>query len=65
MAPKGISTGTSGVLKSTYNEILKQEDIIAYYDEMMIEIDPMTEQEVLDHLENVRGIVEGYSVFFE
>ena len=65
MAPKGISTGETGVLKSTYGEVLKQEDIIDYYDELMIEIDPMTEQEVLEHLENVRGIVEGYSVFFE
>ena len=65
MAPKGISTGKSGILKSAYSEVLKQDDIIAYYDEMMIEIDPMTEQEVLEHLENVRGIVEGYSVFFE
>ena len=55
----------TGVLKSTYGEVLKQEDIIDYYDELMIEIDPMTEQEVLEHLENVRGIVEGYSVFFE
>ena len=65
MAPKGISTGKTGVLKSTYAEVLKQEDIVAYYDEMMIEIDPMTEEDVLKHLENVRGIVEGYSVFFE
>ena len=65
MAPKGISTGKIGVLKSTYDQVLKQEDIMAYYDDMMIEIDPMTEQEVLEHLENVRGIVEGYSVFFE
>ena len=65
MAPKGISTGKLGILKSTYDEILKEDDIVAYYDEMMIEIDPMTEEEVLEHLENVRGIVEGYSVFFE
>ena len=65
MAPKGISTGKSGVLRSTYEQIFKQEDIIAFYDELMIEIDPMTEQEVLEHLENVRRIVEGYSVFFE
>lgn len=65
MAPKGISTGKSGVLRSTYEQIFKQEDIIAFYDELMIEIDPMTEQEVLEHLENVRKIVEGYSVFFE
>ena len=48
-----------------YQEILEQDDIVAFYDELMIEIDPMTEQEVLDHLENVRKIVEGYSVFFE
>ena len=52
-------------MKSTYAEVLKQEDIVAYYDEMMIEIDPMTEEDVLEHLENVKGIVEGYSVFFE
>lgn len=65
MAPKGISTGKAGVLRSTYGEILKQKDVIAYYSDILIEIDPMTEQEVLEHLENVREIVEGYSVFFE
>ena len=60
-----MSTGKIGSLKNIYSEILKQKDIATYYDEMMIEIDPMTEEEVLEHLENVRGIVEGYSVFFE
>ena len=48
-----------------YADILEQEDIAAYYDEMMIEIDPMTEQEVAEHLENVSKIVKGYSAFFE
>lgn len=65
MAPKGLTTGQIGTLKSTYGEILKNKDVIAYYDDMLIEIDPMTETDVLEHLENVRGIVEGYSVFFE
>lgn len=65
MAPKGLTTGQVGTLKSTYGEILKDKDIIAYYDDMLIEIDPMPEADVLEHLENVKGIVEGYSVFFE
>ena len=65
MAPKGISTGKSGVLRGMYQQILEQEEIVAFYDELMIEIDPMTEQEVLEHLDNVKKIVEGYSVFFE
>ena len=65
MAPKGISTGKSGVLRSMYGQIFEQKDVVEFYDELMIEIDPMTEQEVLEHIQNVRTIVEGYSVFFE
>lgn len=65
MAPKGVSAGKTGMLKRMYADILEQEDIAAYYDEMMIEIDPMTEQEVAEHLENVSKIVKGYSAFFE
>ena len=64
MAPKGISAGEAGVLRSTYEEVLKQEEVVAYYNDMLIEIDPMTEQEVFEHLENVREIVEGYRGFF-
>lgn len=65
MAPKGVNAGQTKMLKSLYNSIMEQEDIIDYYSDMMIEIDPMTDQEVKEHLESVREIVEGYRTFFE
>ena len=65
MAPKGVSAGKSTQIKNLYHEIWEQEEMQDYYSEMMIEIDPMTEQEVKEHIENVRSIVSGYRVFFE
>lgn len=65
MAPKGIGAGSSSLLKSMYDKILEDKEIIAFYDEMMIEIDPMTEQEVREHLDSVKKIVEGYRSFFQ
>lgn len=65
MAPKGVNTGEITQVKNLYNKLLEQEEIEDYYDEMMIEVDPMTEDEVLEHLESVRNIVNGYRVFFE
>ena len=64
MAPKGIKAGEVAMLRNMYGDILEQEDIMAYYDELMIEIDPMTDQEVQEHLENVSKIVNGYRSFF-
>lgn len=65
MAPKGANTGKIAQIKNLYNKMLKEEEMTAYYEEMMIEVDPMTEQEVQEHIANVRNIVEGYRVFFE
>lgn len=65
MAPKGLSAGKISQLRNVYQNIFEQEDIQNYYSEMMIEIDPMTEQEVKEHLENVTNIVNGYRSFFE
>ena len=65
MAPKGVNTGKITQVKNMYHKLLEQEEIIDYYEEMMIEVDPMTEQEVVEELENVRNIVNGYRTFFE
>lgn len=65
MAPKGVNTGKITQIKNLYDKMLEQDEIKDYYEEMMIEVDPMTEQDVLEHIENVRNIVDGYRVFFE
>lgn len=65
MAPKGVSAGKIAQLKKEYNKIFRQEEIQNYYSELMIQIDPITEAEVKEHLENVREIVQGYRMFFE
>ena len=65
MAPKGVNTGKITQVKNMYQKLFKQEEFQNYYEEMMIEIDPMTEQEVVEYIESVRKIVEGYRVFFE
>lgn len=65
MAPKGLNAGKVAQLRNLYQKIFEQEDIQDYYSDMMIEIDPMTEQEVREHIENVSNIVSGYMSFFE
>lgn len=65
MAPKGVSAGKVAQIRNLYQKLFEQEEIQSYYSDMMIEIDPMTEQEVQEHLENVSNIVDGYRSFFE
>ena len=65
MAPKGVNTGEITQVKNLYHKLVEQEEITDYYNEMMVEVDLMTEQEVLEHLENVSNIVNGYRVLFE
>lgn len=65
MAPRGVTAGKVAQLRNLYQKMFEQEEIQEYYSDMMIEIDPMTEQEVREHLENVSMIVNGYRSFFE
>lgn len=65
MAPKGLTAGEVAQLKNLYQKVFEQEEIQTYYSDMMIEIDPMTEQDVQEHIENVSNIVSGYRTFFE
>ena len=65
MAPKGLTAGEVAQVRNLYQKIFEQKNIQEYYSDMMIEIDPMTEQEVQEHIENVSNIVSGYRSFFE
>lgn len=65
MAPKGVSAGKVAQIRTMYQKIFEQEEMQNYYSDMMIEMDPMTEQEVKEHLENVTDIVSGYRSFFD
>lgn len=65
MAPKGLTAGEVAQVRNLYQKIFEQKNIQEYYSNMMIEIDPMTEQEVQEHIENVSNIVSGYRSFFE
>lgn len=65
MAPKGVTAGKATQLRNLYQKLFEQEEIKNYYTDMMIEIDPLTEQEVKEHIENVSNIVSGYRSFFE
>lgn len=65
MAPKGVSAGKAAQLKKAYNDVFEQEEIQNYYDDLMIQIDPMTEAEVKEYLDDVTEIIQGYTMFFE
>lgn len=65
MAPKGVSAGKIAQIRTMYQKLFEQEEMQNYYSDMMIEMDPMTEQEVKEHLENVTNIVSGYRSFFD
>ena len=65
MAPKGVSAGKIAQIRTMYQKLFEQEEMQNYYSDMMIEMDPMTEQDVQEHIENVSNIVSGYRTFFE
>ena len=60
-ARAGADAEKIAALKTLYGEILADEEMVAWlHDDMLLEADPMTEEDVLAHIENVKAIVNEY-----
>lgn len=61
MARSGADTNKVAALKSLYGQILADEEVTTWLsDTMLLEVDTMTEEQVLEHIENVKNIVNEY-----
>lgn len=61
MARSGADTNKVADLKSLYGQILADEEVTTWLsDTMLLEVDTMTEEQVLEHIENVKNIVNEY-----
>lgn len=61
LARKGTKEGTVAELKKLYGDILADGEMSEWLkDTMMLEVDTMTEEDVLEHIENVKNIVNEY-----
>ena len=48
-------------LKALYGSILADEEVVTWLsDTMLLEVDTMSEEQVLEHIENVKNIVNEY-----
>ena len=60
-AKAGADETKIAALKALYADILADGEMVSWlHDDMLLEADPMTEEEVLAHIENVKGIVNEY-----
>ena len=60
-ARAGADTEKIAALKALYGEILADEEMVNWlHDDMLLEADPMSEEDVLAHVENVKAIVNEY-----
>lgn len=61
MARAGADESSVKELKELYGQILSDKEVVTWMtDTMILESDPLTEAQVLEHLENVRTIVNEY-----
>lgn len=61
LARKGTDEEKVAALKELYGKILADEEVTEWLHEtMLLEVDTLTEDQVLEHIENVKGIVEEY-----
>ncbi len=61
MARKGADTKKVADLKALYDDILADDEVASWLsDTMLLEVDTMTEDQVLEHIENVKNIVNEY-----
>ena len=61
MARSGASAEKVAELKALYGEILADEEVVTWLkDTMLLEVDTMSEEQVLEHIENVKNIVNEY-----
>ena len=60
-AKAGTDPEKIAALKALYGEILVDEEMVSWlHDDMLLEADPMSEEDVLAHIENVKAIVNEY-----
>ena len=61
MARAGTDEATVAALKELYGKILADEEVAAWLqDPMLLEVDPMSQEDVDAHVENVKNIVNEY-----
>ena len=61
MARAGTDEATVSALKELYGKILADEEVAAWLqDTMLLEVDPMSQEDVDAHVENVKNIVNEY-----
>ena len=61
MARAGTDEATVAALKELYGKILADEEVAAWLqDTMLLEVDPMSQEDVDTHVENVKNIVNEY-----
>ena len=61
MARSGADANKVAALKSLYGQILADAEVADWLsDTMLLEVDTMTEEQVLEHIENVKNIVNEY-----
>lgn len=61
MARKGADTKKVADLKALYDDILADDEVASWLsDTMLLEVDTMTEDQVLEHIDNVKNIVNEY-----
>lgn len=61
MAPADCAEDKVTGLKTLYDDILKDEEVEKWLHEtMLLEVDPMTEEDMNEHLDNVQKIVDEY-----
>ena len=61
MARAGTDEATVAALKELYGKILADEEVAAWLqDTMLLEVDPMSQEDVDAHVENVKNIVNEY-----
>ncbi len=60
-AKAGTDAAKIEELKKLYDDILADEEMVTWlHDDMLLEVDPMTEDDVKAHIENVKNIVNEY-----
>lgn len=61
LAPAGTEEEKVTELKTLYDDILADEEVTTWLqDTMLLEVDPMSEEDVQAHIENVKALVEEY-----
>ena len=61
LARKGTDAEKIAALKTLYGQILADKEVVSWLnDTMLLEADPLTNEQVVEHIENVKSIVNEY-----